>query len=214
MLEEPATTMWLRTFREDRSFIKEYRGNAGELINEPFERGTYYLQVLTDAANPHRPDGTNIARLTFQGLAGATPSDAENQGEPVNLGVLTDAQPIRRRDALSFVIGRSRTFSPDLVKKDCVVGAESPTVVDTHDEFIFTAAPGLVLPEITGLSDMQNWNRGVPLNYFNEFNLTWMPVTGAIRHNGGQMKLRAGPLPDPTGFQDDAYVAYNLSISR
>lgn len=212
MLEEPPTTLWLTTYTAQRAKIKDYITKPHDLINEVFEKGTYFLQVQTRASNPHLPDGTNVARLTFQGLSGDSPSDAPNQADPVNLGTLNDNVVIKRIDALSTVNGRTRTYDDSLENKDCSISAAGE-LFDDGDNFVFTAAAGLVRPAIIREFDIQNWQMPLELFYLSSFG-DWLKVTGQIRHHGGEMKLRVGSA-NPVDFHtNDGYVAYELNIGR
>ena len=219
MQESPQTTMWLRTYDANRQFLKEYRGNAGETIDEAFAQGTYYLQVLTDANNAHLPDGTNIANITFRGIAGADSSDAPGQTEPINLGNLSPGQPIRHTNALSILQGRSRAWQNPPANCGVGGGADStPTLYDDRDSFVVTAPAGRIFATINRTFDMQNWTPMVPLKlyYWREGNLggTWQEVAGSpIDHRGGQLKLHFGSLSAISAYVEDSYAAYDLTLS-
>jgi hypothetical protein len=111
------------------------------------------------------------------------------------------------------VQNRNTTFSEDLVGKDCQI---SPTghLFDHFDEFVLTATAGLIRPEIIQTFDIQNWAMPLALSYYIRFNGTWAPVTGQIRHEGGEMKLRVGPIDPVSIATDDGYAAYDLAIGR
>jgi hypothetical protein len=215
MQESPPTTMWLRTYDGDRIFLKEYRGNAGELIDDVFTSGTYYVQVLTEGNVPHLPDGTNIGNLTFRGMSGDNFSDVPGQTEPINLGTVS-ATPIKRIDALSFVQGRTRTWRKPGANCDQGEGADkTPYLYDDRDEFVATAPAGRVYASIVQTFDRQNWNSPVKLFRWESGNLggAWQEISGApFDHPGGQLKLHVGSFDTAVIAVEDSYIGYELSI--
>ena len=217
MQESPPTTMWLRTYDGNRRFLKEYIGNDQEKVDEVFASGTYYVQVLTRASNPHLPDGTNIGNLTFRGMSGENLSDVPGQAEPINLGTLSQGSPIKRRDALSFVQGRTRTWRMPPANCDQSSGSDTvPYLYDDRDDFVLTAPAGQISAAISQTFDRQNWNAPMKLYYWQAGNLggAWVEVAGSpINHPGGQLKLHVGSFDTAVIAVEDSYIGYELSVS-